>query len=38
LVEETDSVLFYQKDIWRICFSKEVSKYSKGNDAKSVII
>ena len=38
LVAETDCILFYQKDIWRICFSKEVSKYGKGNDAKSVII
>ena len=38
LVAETDCILFYQKDIWRICFSKEVSKHGKGNDAKSVII
>ena len=38
LVAETDCILFYQKDIWRICFSKEVSKHGKGDDAKSVII
>ncbi|MGA8912345.1 MAG: hypothetical protein WB443_05760 [Nitrososphaeraceae archaeon] len=29
LVAETDCIFFYQKDIWRICFSKEVSKYGK---------
>lgn len=29
LVAETDCILFYQKDIWRICFSKEVSKHGK---------
>jgi hypothetical protein len=38
LIAETDCILFYQKDVWRICFSKEVSKHGKGNDAKSVII
>ena len=38
LVAETDCILFHQKDVWRICFSKEVSKYGKGNDTKSVII
>ena len=38
LVAETDCILFHQKDVWRIFFSKEVSKYGKGNDAKSVII
>jgi hypothetical protein len=38
LVAETDCILFYQKDIWRICFSKEVSKHGKGDDAKSVIL
>jgi hypothetical protein len=38
LVAETDCILFYQKDIWRICFSQEVSKHGKGDDAKSVIL
>jgi hypothetical protein len=38
LVVETDRILFYQKDVWRICFSKEVFKRGKGNDAKNVII
>ena len=38
LVAETDCVLFYQKDIWRICFSKEVSKHGKGNGSEIVII
>jgi hypothetical protein len=38
LIAETDCILFYQKDVWRMCFSKEVSKHGKGNDAKSVII
>jgi len=37
-VAETDCILFYQKDIWRICFSKEVSKHGKGDDDKSVIL
>ena len=38
LVAETDCILFYQKDIWRICFSKEVSKHGKGNGSEIVII
>jgi hypothetical protein len=38
LIEVTGCVLFYQKDIWRICFSNEVSKHGKGDDAKSVIL
>jgi hypothetical protein len=29
LVAETDCIPFYQKDIWRICFNKEVSKQGK---------
>jgi hypothetical protein len=37
-VAETDCILFHQKDVWRMCFSKEVSKHGTGNDAKSVII
>jgi hypothetical protein len=38
LIAEIDCILFHQKDVWRMCFSKEVSKHGKGKDAKSVII
>jgi hypothetical protein len=37
-VAETDYILFYQKGVWRICFSKEVSKHGEGNGSESVII